>query len=57
MLAQLPEEQRKPVGDFLVAFMRQTKKVSLKLPHFISNILKAFYSRKFGLNAIAEYFF
>ncbi len=54
LLQNLPLHQRKPIAEFLVAYMKQTKKVIIKLPDFVSNIMKAYENRKFGLGAILE---
>ncbi len=56
MLAQLPDYQRGPVSDFLVAYMKQTKKIVTTLPMFISNIMRAHSAGKFGLRSVLTYF-
>eukprot|EP01022_Parablepharisma_sp_SALTPOND_P004344 TRINITY_DN120123_c1_g1_i1.p1 TRINITY_DN120123_c1_g1~~TRINITY_DN120123_c1_g1_i1.p1 ORF type:complete len:637 (+),score=56.16 TRINITY_DN120123_c1_g1_i1:418-2328(+) len=55
MLEQLPAAQRGPVGDFLVAYMKQTKKVVTTLPVFVVNAIRAYEAGKFGLKEMIEY--
>ncbi len=55
MLAQLPTSQRGPVGDFLVAYMKQTKKVVTSLPIFVTNAIRAYNAGKFGLKEMIQY--
>ncbi len=55
MLEELPAYQRGPVSDFLVAYMKQTKKIVTTLPVFISNIVRAYNGGKFGLRHVLSY--
>lgn len=51
---ELSEEQRKPLSEFLIAYMKQTKRQTMSLPTFLSNIWKAYKSKKFGLKTMIE---
>lgn len=55
MLSQLPVVQREPIGDFLIAYMKQTHKILLPLTTFIPNIIKAYNEKKFGLQSLVKY--
>jgi len=49
LLLQLNIKARGPIGSFLIAYMKQTKKQTIQLPVFVSNIHKAYTMDKFGL--------
>ncbi len=45
---------RGPVGNFLIAYMKQTKKQTIQLPVFVNNIHKAYLMDKFKLRAMID---
>ncbi len=55
LLWNLSEEERGPVGQFLIAYMKQTKKIIIKLGDFVTNILKAYQSGKFELDQLIRW--
>jgi len=57
MLNQLPTYQRAPISDFLLAYMKQTKKVVTTLPVFVTNAARAYENNKFGLKDMIQYFY
>ncbi len=55
MLSLLPEFCKGPVGEFLVAYMKQTRKISITLPLFVSNAMKAHSAGKFRLQEMTAH--
>ncbi len=49
LLSKLKKTQRGPVGEFLIAYVKQTKRQTIQLPSFVNNVYKAYNMNKFGL--------
>lgn len=53
---QLRSEQREAIGGFLIAYMKQTRRQTMPLPTFVTNVQKAYNLGKFELKEMIKYF-
>ena len=49
MLLQIDFDIREVIGNFLIAYMKQTKRQTIPLSNFVSNLRKAYTMGKFGV--------
>jgi len=49
MLEKLQEKQRKPVADFLIYYLKSTKRASISVSVFVQNMNRAVQQNKFGI--------
>ncbi len=55
MLSKLKKSQQGPIGDFLLAYTKQTKRQTIKLSTFSLNLYNAYNEGKFGLPQMVQY--
>jgi len=55
ILDQVAKNQRESIGAFLIAYMKQTRRQTIPLPTFVTNIQKAYEMNKFGLQEMIHH--
>jgi hypothetical protein len=55
MLKHIPIDLRDPIQKFISCLVAQTGRTTLSVKSFISNLIRAYTSNKFGLSKITQY--